>query len=239
VPLPSESKFVYQQCNLLNRVNNTEMLNTGIPFRRDRIDTNQSTLLLSSYSFYHISLMRAAATKSMTSSGVAWVWMTEVAVAGDELRRGRPRRSPGIADSGDELQRGVRHGRRRTWPRRRARRGERRRRMRPTVTWSSDCCLQLQHRRPPSTAPLLTLTSSSIRVAGRCALRQRPNSVAGPLQSAPSSPAVDPAASPGLHPIHLLLRGSKETRWGAKSLLTWSWLAVECGRIIFYVVRIA
>uniref|UniRef100_A0A0E0PGI7 Uncharacterized protein n=1 Tax=Oryza rufipogon TaxID=4529 RepID=A0A0E0PGI7_ORYRU len=159
------------------------------------------------------------------SSGVAWVWMTEDAVASDELRRDRPRRAPGITDTGNELQR--------------ARRGERRRRMRPTVTWSSDCCLQLQHRRPPSTAPLLTLTSSSICVAGRCTLRQRPNSVASPLQSPPSSPAVDPAASPGLHPIHLLLQGSKETRRGAKSLLTWSWLAMECGRIIFYVVRIA
>uniref|UniRef100_I1QN58 Uncharacterized protein n=1 Tax=Oryza glaberrima TaxID=4538 RepID=I1QN58_ORYGL len=40
-----------------------------------------------------------------TSSGVAWVWMTEDAVTGDELRRGRPRRAPGIMDSGDELQR--------------------------------------------------------------------------------------------------------------------------------------
>uniref|UniRef100_A0A0E0IDW7 Uncharacterized protein n=1 Tax=Oryza nivara TaxID=4536 RepID=A0A0E0IDW7_ORYNI len=108
--------------------------------------------------------------------------------------------------------------------------------------WSPDCRLELQHRRPPSTAPPLTPTSSSIRVAGRCALRRRPNSVAGPLRLAPSSPAVDPAASPGLHPIHLLLRGSKETRWGEKNLLTWLWLAVEyhliplkyhliCGRI--------
>uniref|UniRef100_A0A0E0II16 Uncharacterized protein n=1 Tax=Oryza nivara TaxID=4536 RepID=A0A0E0II16_ORYNI len=82
------------------------MLNTGIPSRRDRIDTNQSTLLLPSYSFYNISLTRAAATKSATSSGVAWVWMTEDAVTGDELRRGRSRRAPGIVDSGDELQRG-------------------------------------------------------------------------------------------------------------------------------------
>uniref|UniRef100_A0A0D3G2E6 Uncharacterized protein n=1 Tax=Oryza barthii TaxID=65489 RepID=A0A0D3G2E6_9ORYZ len=109
------------------------------------------------------------------SSGVAWVWMTEDAVASDELRRDRPRRAPGITDTGDELQRG--------------------------------------HRHPPSTAPPLTPTSGSIRVASRCALCQRPNSVAGPLQSSPSSLAVYPAASPGLHPIHLLLRGSKETRW--------------------------
>uniref|UniRef100_A0A0E0A6E0 Uncharacterized protein n=1 Tax=Oryza glumipatula TaxID=40148 RepID=A0A0E0A6E0_9ORYZ len=91
------------------------------------------------------------------------------------------------------------------------------------------------HRRLPSTALPLTPTLGSICVAGRCALHRRPNSVAGPLWSAPSSPAVDPVASPGLHPIHLLLWGSKETRWCAKNLLTWSWLAVECGRIIFYV----
>uniref|UniRef100_I1PRS3 Uncharacterized protein n=1 Tax=Oryza glaberrima TaxID=4538 RepID=I1PRS3_ORYGL len=39
------------------------------------------------------------------SSGVAWVWMTEDAVASDELRRDRPRRAPGITDTGDELQR--------------------------------------------------------------------------------------------------------------------------------------
>ena len=108
----------------------------------------------------------------------------------------------------------------------------------PSVKWSSDCLLELQHRRLPSTAPPLTPTLGSICVAGRCALRRRPNSVAGPLRSAPSSPAVDPAASPGLHPIHLLLWGSKETRWCAKNLLTWSWLAVECGRIIFYMVRV-
>uniref|UniRef100_A0A0E0CRE0 Uncharacterized protein n=1 Tax=Oryza meridionalis TaxID=40149 RepID=A0A0E0CRE0_9ORYZ len=44
------------------------------------------------------------------SSGVAWVWMTEDAVASDELRHGHPRRAPGIADSSDELQCGVRHG---------------------------------------------------------------------------------------------------------------------------------
>uniref|UniRef100_A0A0E0R594 Uncharacterized protein n=1 Tax=Oryza rufipogon TaxID=4529 RepID=A0A0E0R594_ORYRU len=172
----------------------------------------------------------------MTSSGVAWVWMTEVAVAGDELRRGHPRRSPGIADFGDELQRGVRHGRRRTWPRRRARCRERRRRTWLPAMWSPDCRLELQHRRPPSTAPPLTPTSGSIRVAGRCALRRCPNSVAGPLRSAPSSPAVDPAASPGLHSIHLLLRGSKETRWGEKNLLTWYHLIplkyyLICGRI--------
>nr|AAX96048.1 hypothetical protein LOC_Os11g09050 [Oryza sativa Japonica Group]ABA91877.1 hypothetical protein LOC_Os11g09050 [Oryza sativa Japonica Group] len=103
----------------------------------------------------------------MTSSGVAWVWMTEVAVAGDELRRGHPQRSPGIADFGDELQRGVRHGRRRTWLRRRARRRERRRRTWLPAMWSPDCRLELQHRRPPSTAPPLTPTSGSIRVAGR------------------------------------------------------------------------
>uniref|UniRef100_A0A0D9ZTA1 Uncharacterized protein n=1 Tax=Oryza glumipatula TaxID=40148 RepID=A0A0D9ZTA1_9ORYZ len=42
------------------------------------------------------------------SSGVAWVWMTEDAVASDELRRDRPRRAPGITDTGDELQRGAR-----------------------------------------------------------------------------------------------------------------------------------
>ncbi|BAT10374.1 Os10g0333100 [Oryza sativa Japonica Group] len=161
--------------------------------------------------------------------------MTEVAVAGDELRCGHPRQAPGIADSGDELQRGVRHGRRRTWPRRRARHGERRWRTRPPATWSSDCHLELQHCRPPSTAPPLTPTSGSIRVAGRCALRRRPNSIAGPLRSA-SLPTVDPTASPGFHPIHLLLQGSKETRWDAKNLLTWLWLAVECGRIIFYVI---
>uniref|UniRef100_A0A0E0QXP2 Uncharacterized protein n=1 Tax=Oryza rufipogon TaxID=4529 RepID=A0A0E0QXP2_ORYRU len=146
--------------------------------------------------------------------------MTEVAVAGDELRCGHPRQAPGIADSGDELQRGVRHGRRRTWPRRRARHGERRWRTRPPATWSSDCHLELQHCRPPSTAPPLTPTSGSIRVAGRCALRRRPNSIAGPLRSA-SLPTVDPTASPGFHPIHLLLQGSKETRWDAKNLLTW------------------
>uniref|UniRef100_A0A0E0PBQ7 Uncharacterized protein n=1 Tax=Oryza rufipogon TaxID=4529 RepID=A0A0E0PBQ7_ORYRU len=46
--------------------------------------------------------------------------MTDDAVTGDELRRGRPRRTPGIADSGDELQRGVRHELWRMWPRRRA-----------------------------------------------------------------------------------------------------------------------
>uniref|UniRef100_A0A0D3HCD4 Uncharacterized protein n=1 Tax=Oryza barthii TaxID=65489 RepID=A0A0D3HCD4_9ORYZ len=144
--------------------------------------------------------MRAAATKSTTSSGVAWVWMTEVAVAGDELRRGHPRQAPGITDSGDKLQRGVRHGRRRTWPRRRARRGERRWRTRPPATWSSDCHLEFQHRRPPSMAPPLTPTSGSIRVAGRCALRRCPNSVAGPLRSA-SSPTVDPTATASA-PVH-------------------------------------
>uniref|UniRef100_A0A0E0QQ57 Uncharacterized protein n=1 Tax=Oryza rufipogon TaxID=4529 RepID=A0A0E0QQ57_ORYRU len=168
------------------------MLNTGIPSRRDRIDTNQSTLLLPSYSFYNISLTRAAATKSTTSSGVAWVWMTEDAVTSDELRRGRPRRAPGIADSDDELQRGdavagdeLRRGRPRQAPGIADSSDElprgRQRRMRPTATWSPDCCLELQHRHPASTAPPLTPTSGSIRVASRCALRQRSNSVTGPL----------------------------------------------------------
>nr|BAD28476.1 root cap protein 1-like [Oryza sativa Japonica Group] len=110
---------------------------------------------------------RTAEDVAAATSRVAWVCMTEDAVAGDELRRGRPRQAPGIADSGDELPRGVRHERWRTWPRRRARRGERQRRMRPTATRSPDCCLELQHRHPPSTAPPLTPTSGSIRVASR------------------------------------------------------------------------
>uniref|UniRef100_A0A0D3G445 Uncharacterized protein n=1 Tax=Oryza barthii TaxID=65489 RepID=A0A0D3G445_9ORYZ len=88
----------------------------------------------------------------------------------------------------------------------------------PSAKWSSDCLLELQHRRLPSTAPPLTPTLGSICMASRCALRWRPHSVAGPLRSVPSSPAVDPATSSGLHPIHLLLRGSKETRLGAKNL---------------------
>nr|AAK73141.1 hypothetical protein [Oryza sativa] len=163
------------------------MLNTGIPSRRDSIYTNQSTLLLPSYSFYNISLTRAAATKSTMSSGVAWVWMTEDAVASDELRRDRPRRAPGITDTGNELQRGARTAEdvaAATSPAWGA-----------TAEDAADSDVVLQHRRPPSTAPLLTLTSSSICVAGRCTLRQRPNSVASPLQSPPSSPAVDPAAT--------------------------------------------
>lgn len=156
------------------------------------------------------------------------------------------------------------------------------RRARLPATWSPDCRLVLQHRHAPSTAPLLTPTYGSIRMAGWCVLRWRPNSVAGDMVAelppgAPTPPlAIDGAAvnahpllhprgqlvrppptpppsralysrrlhrrpsipSPDLHSIHMLLRRSKGTKMGAKSLLTWSCLAVECGRIIFYVVRI-
>uniref|UniRef100_A0A0D3H5N8 Uncharacterized protein n=1 Tax=Oryza barthii TaxID=65489 RepID=A0A0D3H5N8_9ORYZ len=132
---------------------------------------------------------RTAEDVAAGTSRVAWVCMTEDAVADDELRRDRPRRAPGIADSGDELPRGVRHGR-----------GRRGRGNEPGVGSDTE-----------------DAADSDV--------------------SSPSSLAVDPAVSPGPHPIHLLLRGSKETRRGAKSLLTWSWLAVECGRIIFYMNR--
>nr|AAK26125.1 hypothetical protein [Oryza sativa Japonica Group] len=175
---------------------------------------------IDSYSFYNISLTRAAATKSTTSSGVAWVWMTEDAVTGDELRRGRPRRAPGIADSGDELQRGHRGLRRRASAWREARTAEDVAAA-TSPAWGAttedaadnDVVAGLLPGAPappsPSTAPPLTPTSGSIRVASRRALRQRPNSITGPLQSPPSSLAVDPAANPGLHPIHLPLRGAK------------------------------
>nr|AAM74363.1 Hypothetical protein [Oryza sativa Japonica Group] len=57
----------------------------------------------------------------------------------------------------------------------------------------------------------------------------------------PGAPALPSAIHGAAVNAHLRLHprgrpGSKETRWDAKNLLTWLWLAVECGRIIFYVV---